>query len=59
MISKNETNMQSELANKTDNRTLSYKHDTRRILVQKRNTTLCNNRNDLLHPSFALKIVSC
>ena len=51
--------MQSELANKTDNRTLSYKHDTRRILVQKRNTTLCNNRNDLLHPSFALKIVSC
>ena len=30
MIAQNEVNMQGELANKTDNRTLSYKHRTGR-----------------------------
>ena len=34
MISQNETNVQRELANKTDNRTVSYKHRTGRILVK-------------------------
>ena len=34
MITQNEMNVQGELANKTDNRTASYKHRTRRILVQ-------------------------
>ena len=30
MIAQNEVNMQGELANKTDNRTVSYKHRTGR-----------------------------
>ena len=34
MIAQNEVNMQGELANKTDNRTISYKHRTGRTLVQ-------------------------
>ena len=36
MITQNEMNVQlaNELANKTDNRTASYKHRTGRILVQ-------------------------
>ena len=34
MIAQNEINVQEKLANKTDNRTVSYKHRTRRILVQ-------------------------
>ena len=34
MIAQNEINAQEELANKTDNRTVSYKHRTGRILVQ-------------------------
>ena len=33
MIVQNEINMQGELANKTYNRTVSYKHRTGRILV--------------------------
>ena len=33
-IAQNEVNVQGELANKTDNRTVSYKHRTRRTLVQ-------------------------
>ena len=34
MIAKNEINVQGELANKTDNCTVTYKHRTWRILVQ-------------------------
>ena len=34
MIAQNEVNVQGELANKTDNRTVSYKHRTGRTLVQ-------------------------
>ena len=34
MIVQNEINVLGELANKTDNRTVSYKHRTGRILVQ-------------------------
>ena len=34
MIPQNEINVQGGLANKTDNRTVSYKHRTGRILVQ-------------------------
>ena len=34
MIAHNEINMQGELANKTDNHTVSFKHCTGRILVQ-------------------------
>ena len=34
MILQNEINVQGGLANKTDNRTVSYKHRTGRILVQ-------------------------
>ena len=34
MISQNETNVQGQLANKTDNRKVSYKYRTGRILVQ-------------------------
>ena len=34
MTAQNEVNVQGELANKTDNRTVSYKHRTSRTLVQ-------------------------
>ena len=34
MIAQNEINVHGELASKTDNRTVSYKHCTGRILVQ-------------------------
>ena len=34
MIAQNEVNVQAELANKTNNRAVSYKHRTRRTLVQ-------------------------
>ena len=34
MIAQNEVNVQGELAHKTDNRTVSYKHRTGRTLVQ-------------------------
>ena len=34
MIAQNEINVQGELANKTDNRAVSYKHRTGRTLVQ-------------------------
>ena len=34
MIARSEVNVQGELANKTDNRTVSYKHRTGRTLVQ-------------------------
>ena len=34
MIAQNKVNMQEELASKTDNRTVSYKHRTGRTLVQ-------------------------
>ena len=34
MIVQNEINVQGEIANKTDNRTVSYKQRTGRILVQ-------------------------
>ena len=34
MIVQNEINKQGELANKTDNRTVPYKHRTGRTLVQ-------------------------
>ena len=34
MITQNEINVQGEFANKTDNRIVSYKHHTGRILVQ-------------------------
>ena len=34
MIAQNEINVQGELANKTDNCTVSYKNCTGRILVQ-------------------------
>ena len=34
MIAYNEINVQGELANKSDNRTFSYKHCTKRILLQ-------------------------
>ena len=34
MIVQNEMNVQGKLANKNDNRTVSYKHRTERILVQ-------------------------
>ena len=34
MFAQNEINVQWELANKTDNRKVSYKHRTGRILVQ-------------------------
>ena len=34
MIAKNEVNVQGELANKTDNCTVSYKHRKKRALVQ-------------------------
>ena len=34
MIAQNEIKVQEELANKTDDRTLSYKHHTGRISVQ-------------------------
>ena len=33
-IAQNEINVQGKLADKTDNRTVSYKHRTGRILVQ-------------------------
>ena len=34
MIAQNEINVQEELTDKTDNRTVPYKHSTARILVQ-------------------------
>ena len=34
MIAQNEVNVQAELANKIDNRTVSYRHRTGRSLVQ-------------------------
>ena len=34
MIAQNEINVQGELANKTDNHAVSYKHRTGRILAQ-------------------------
>ena len=34
MIVKNEINVQGELANKTDNRTVSFKYRTEKILVK-------------------------
>ena len=34
MIAQNKANVQGELANKTDNRTVSYKHRTGKTLVQ-------------------------
>ena len=34
MIAQNEIKVQGELANKTDDRTVSYKHHTGRISVQ-------------------------
>ena len=34
MTAQNEINVQGESGNKTDNHTVSYKHRTRRILVQ-------------------------
>ena len=34
MIAQNEGNVQGELTNKTDNRTVSYQHSTERTLVQ-------------------------
>ena len=34
MNAQNEVNVQGELANKTDNRTVSYKHRTGRTLVR-------------------------
>ena len=34
MIAQNDTNMQGELANKTDNQTVTYKHRTGKILEQ-------------------------
>ena len=34
MIAQNEVNVQGELANKTDNRTVSYKHPGGRTLLQ-------------------------
>ena len=34
MIAQNEVNVQGELANKTDNRTVSHKYRTGRTLVQ-------------------------
>ena len=34
MITQNEVNVQGEPPNKTDNRTVSYKHRTERTLVQ-------------------------
>ena len=34
MIAQNELNVYGKLANKTDNRTVSYKHHTGRISVQ-------------------------
>ena len=34
MIAQNELNVQEESANKNDNRTVSHKHHTGRILVQ-------------------------
>ena len=34
MIAQNEISVQGESANKIDNRTVSYKHHTGRILVQ-------------------------
>ena len=34
MIPQNKSNVQEELANKIDNRTVSYKHRTERTLVQ-------------------------
>ena len=34
MIAQNEVNVQAELANETDNSTVSYKHRTGRTLVQ-------------------------
>ena len=37
MITQNEINVQGELVDKTDNRTVSYKHSTGRILVQLNN----------------------
>ena len=42
MIAQNEINVQGELANKTDNRTASYKHCTGRILVQIKEWHLCD-----------------
>ena len=34
MIAQNEIKVQGEVANKTDNRTVSYKHRTGRISIQ-------------------------
>ena len=34
MIAKNEKNVPGELASKTENRTVSYNHRTKRILVK-------------------------
>ena len=34
MITQNEIKMQQKLANKTDNRTVSYEHHTGRVSVQ-------------------------
>ena len=39
MVTQNELKVQAELANKTDNRTVSYKHGTGRTLVQTKNGT--------------------
>ena len=42
MIAQNEIRVQSELANKTSNCTVSYKHHTERILVQIKYWCLCD-----------------
>ena len=42
MIAHNEVKMHGELANKTDNRTVSYKHCTGRTLVHIKQWCLCN-----------------
>ena len=39
MIAQNEINVLGELANKTDNRTVSYNHRAEKILVQLNNDT--------------------
>ena len=42
MIAQNEINAKGELANKTDNRTISYKHRSGRILEQIKQWCLCD-----------------
>ena len=41
MIALNDVNVQEELENKTDNRTVSYKHRTERTLLIKLNNGTC------------------